>query len=88
MQDAVVKKIKSKIAHGKFGEVYFVSSFPQYDVEYVTKLLAIFEREGQKQIHTMLLPFQGDGVARLSYPGCYPGLIAFTPLGCYSRSFL
>ncbi len=42
MQDAVVNKIKSKIAHGKFGEVYFVSSFPQYDVEYVTKLLAIF----------------------------------------------
>jgi len=25
MQDAVVNKIKSKIAHGKFGEVYFVS---------------------------------------------------------------
>lgn len=46
MQDAVVNKIKSKIAHGKFGEIYFVSSFPQYDVEYVTKLLAIFEREG------------------------------------------
>ena len=46
MQDAVVNKIKSKIAHGKFGEVYFVSSFPQYDVEYVTKLLAIFEKEG------------------------------------------
>lgn len=46
MQDAVVNKIKSKIAHGKFGEVYFVSSFPQYDVEYVTKLLAIFEHEG------------------------------------------
>ena len=46
MQDAVVNKIKSKISHGKFGEVYFVSSFPQYDVEYVTKLLAIFEKEG------------------------------------------
>ena len=46
MQDAVVNKIKSKIAHGKFGEVYFVSSFPQYDVGYVTKLLAIFEKEG------------------------------------------
>jgi len=46
MQDAVVNKIKSKIAHGKFEEVYFVSSFPQYDVEYVTKLLAIFEKEG------------------------------------------
>ena len=45
MQDAVVNKIKSKIAHGKFGEVYFVSSFPQYDVEYVTKLLAIFEKD-------------------------------------------
>jgi hypothetical protein len=46
MQDAVVKKIRSKIAHDKFGTVYFVSSFPQYDVEYVTKLLAIFEKEG------------------------------------------
>ncbi len=46
MQDAVVNKIRSRIAHAKFGEVYFVSSFPQYDVEYVTKLLAIFEKEG------------------------------------------
>ena len=43
MQEAVVNKIKSKIAHCKFGEVFFVSSFPQYDVEYVTKLLAMFE---------------------------------------------
>lgn len=25
MQEAVVNMIKSKIAHGKFGEVYFVS---------------------------------------------------------------
>lgn len=46
MQDAVVSKIKSKISHGRFGEVFFVSSFPQYDVEYVTKLLAIFEKQG------------------------------------------
>ena len=46
MQEAVVNKIKSKIAHCKFGEVFFVSSFPQYDVEYVTKLLAMFEKEG------------------------------------------
>ena len=46
MQDTVIKKIRNKIANGKFGEVYFVSSFPQYDVEYVTKLLAIFEKEG------------------------------------------
>ena len=46
MQNAVVEKIRSKITHGKFGEVYFVSSFPKYDVEYVTKLLAVFEKEG------------------------------------------
>ncbi len=26
--------------------MFFVSSFPQYDVEYVTKLLATFEKEG------------------------------------------
>lgn len=35
-----------KISRSKFGEIFFVSSFPQYDVEYVTKLLAIFEKEG------------------------------------------
>lgn len=46
MQDAVVKKIRNKITRDKFGTVYFVSTFPQYDVEYVTKLLAIFEKEG------------------------------------------
>lgn len=46
MQSAVVDKIRNKIAHGKFGSVYFVSSFPKYDAEYVTKLLAIFEKEG------------------------------------------
>ena len=88
MQDAVVKKIKSKIAHGKFGEVYFVSSLPQYDVEYVTKLLAIFERERAKANTYNAFALSGRRCARLSYPGCYPGLIAFTPLGCYSRGFL
>ena len=46
MQKSVVEKIKRKIIHCKFGEVFFVSSFPQYDVEYVTKLLAVFEKEG------------------------------------------
>lgn len=46
MQEAIVNKIKRRIEHCKFGEVFFVSSFPQYDVEYVTKLLAIFEKEG------------------------------------------
>ena len=46
MENAVVQQIRKKIAHSKFGEIFFVSSFPQYDVEYVTKLLAIFEKEG------------------------------------------
>lgn len=46
MQDAIINRIKSKIAHDKYGEVYFVSSFPKYDEEYVSKLLALFEREG------------------------------------------
>ena len=46
MQDAVINKIRSKIAHSKFGEVFFVSSFPKYDVKYVTKLMSIFEKEG------------------------------------------
>ena len=30
MQEAVVHKIKSKIAYCKFGEVFFVSSFPEH----------------------------------------------------------
>lgn len=46
MQESVVNKIRNKISHSKFGEVFFVSSFSQYDVEYVTKLLAVFEKEG------------------------------------------
>lgn len=46
MQSAVVDKVKSRISHSKFGEVFFVSSFPEYDVEYVTKLLSILEKEG------------------------------------------
>lgn len=46
MQNAVINKIRSNIVHCKFGEVFFVSSFPKYDVEYVTKLLALFEKEG------------------------------------------
>ena len=46
MQDSVTNKIRRKIARSRFGEVFFVSSFPQYDVEYVTKLLATFEKEG------------------------------------------
>ena len=46
MQNAIVDKIKNKIVRARFGEVFFVSSFPEYDVEYVTKLLALFENEG------------------------------------------
>ena len=46
MQNAVIEKIRSKITHAKYGEVFFTSSFPKYDVEYVTKLLAAFEKEG------------------------------------------
>ena len=46
MQNAVIEKVRRKITRGKFGEVFFVSSFPNYNVEYVTKLLAIFEKEG------------------------------------------
>lgn len=45
MEDAVVYKIREKITRAKLGEVFFVSSFPKYDVEYVTKLLALFEKE-------------------------------------------
>ena len=46
MQNAIVDKIRNKIVRARFGEVFFVSSFPKYDVEYVTKLLSLFENEG------------------------------------------
>ena len=46
MENAVVQQIRKRITRSKFGEIFFVSSFPQYDVEYVTKLLAIFEKDG------------------------------------------
>ena len=43
MENAVVQQIRKRITRSKFGEIFFVTSFPQYDVEYVTKLLAIFD---------------------------------------------
>ena len=46
MENAVLQQIRKRITRSMFGEIFFVSSFPQYDVEYVTKLLAIFEKEG------------------------------------------
>ena len=38
MQEAVVNKIKSKIAHCKFGEVFFVSSFPEHQYNPVSSI--------------------------------------------------
>ena len=46
MENTVVQQIRKRITRSKFGEIFFVSSFSQYDVEYVTKLLAQFEKEG------------------------------------------
>ena len=45
MQNFVVHKIRRMITQVKYGTVLFASSFPQFDVEYVTKLLAQFEKE-------------------------------------------
>jgi len=46
LENAVIQKIKDIVKRSRYGEVFFVSSFPKYDVEYVTKLLARFEKEG------------------------------------------
>ena len=46
MQKTVVEKIRSVIMHCKFGAVFFVSSFPEYVVVYVTKRLPVFALEG------------------------------------------
>lgn len=46
MQNSVGYRIRRIITRAKYGTVLFVSSFPQFDVEYVTKLLAQFEKEG------------------------------------------
>ncbi|MBR5788358.1 MAG: hypothetical protein IKY35_06725 [Muribaculaceae bacterium] len=45
MQTTVQQKIRRMITRLKYGTVLFASSFPQFDVEYVTKLLAQFEKE-------------------------------------------
>lgn len=46
MQDSVEHKVRRMITRVKYGTVLFVSSFPRFDVEYVTKLLSQFEKEG------------------------------------------
>ena len=45
MKDAVIQQIRAKITRAKYGEIFMVSSFPKFNVEYVTKLLANFENE-------------------------------------------
>lgn len=45
MQISVKNNIRRMITRVRYGTVLFVSSFPQFDVEYVTKLLAQFEKE-------------------------------------------
>ena len=47
MEQAVVQKMRAKIARSKYGEVFMVSSFPKFNVDYVTKLHAVFEKEGK-----------------------------------------
>ena len=37
MENAVVQQIRKRITRSKFGEIFFVSSFPKYDVEYVSE---------------------------------------------------
>ena len=46
MKEVVYQKIREQITRSKYGEVFMVSSFPKYNVEYVTMLLAMFEKEG------------------------------------------
>ena len=46
MQNTVEQRIRARITYARYGAVFFVSSFPQFDVEYVTKLLAQFEKDG------------------------------------------
>ena len=57
---ATIKWLTNKITRAKFGEVFFVSSFPKYDVEYVTKLLAQFEKK------VLILQHHGDNKEMLS----------------------
>lgn len=45
MKTTVQQKIRRMITRLKYDTVLFASSFPQFDVEYVTKLLAQFEKE-------------------------------------------
>jgi hypothetical protein len=46
VQQTYVEEIRRIITRGKYGSVYFASSFPGFSIEYVSKLLAQFEKEG------------------------------------------
>lgn len=41
-----IEKIRRIITRGKYGTVYFASSFSGFNLSYVSKLLAVFEKEG------------------------------------------
>ena len=45
-QQTDIDKIRRAIARGKYGSIYFASSFPNFNADYVSKLLATFEKEG------------------------------------------
>lgn len=44
-QQSDIDKIRRIITRGKYGTVYFASSFPAFNLDYVSKLLANFEKE-------------------------------------------
>lgn len=68
IQNAIIKKIRRKITHGRFGEVYFVSSFPQYDVEYIT-YPSVFEpiTEIAKRNQVVIIPTGTTAANRLGF---------------------
>lgn len=46
MQKTVEQAVRAKITYARYGVVFFASSFPKFDSEYITKLLTQFEKEG------------------------------------------
>ena len=44
MKEIVYQKIRTQITRSKYGEVFMVSSFPKYNVEYVTKINELQQR--------------------------------------------
>lgn len=46
IQQSDVEKIRRIITRGKYGSIYFASSFKGFNLNYASKLLAAFEKEG------------------------------------------